>query len=54
MRINRWTIRCRRKAMGAAAFLQEVLQGLVHGPTVLLPAKRLRLPSTSGPSVLNW
>ena len=56
MRINRWTIRCRKPAMGALPiFSRKYSKVWFTGRlSCAVPARRLRFPSTSGPSVFNW
>ena len=56
MRINRWTIRCRKPAMGALPiFPRKYSKVWFTGRlSCAVPARRLRLSSTSGPSVFNW
>ena len=56
MRINRWTIRRRKPAMGPAPVLPRKYSKVrfTGRLSCAVPAKRLRLASTSGPSVFNW
>ena len=55
MRINRWTIRCRKPAMVALPiFSRKYSKVYSLAGCLAVPARRLRFPSTSGPSVFNW
>ena len=56
MRINRWTICCRKPAMGAAPVSSRKYSKVWFTGRLswAVSARRLRLASTSGPSVFNW
>ena len=56
MRINRWTICCRNKAMGSLPMCSRKYSRVwfTGRLSCAVPARRLRLASTSGPSVFNW
>src|SRR5262249_34999122 len=56
MRINRRTIRCRNPAMGASPIPPRKYSRVrfTGRLSCAVPARRLRLFKTSGPSVFNW